>query len=433
MPTGAFAVLLAALLCSAPQMHAGAADDDEIYDEAVAAFEAGRNEAALAGFSRLHAAGRDDPALDFNLGAVLYRLEDYLPAIDAFERAAREPRLAALSFYNAALSAWRRNDRNAAAGWLERARNAAPEPGLAALIRELEATMTPARSAPLPGGLAYAAIGHDSNVTLRAEDETLADAGQGDTWLELYGNFDYAPPRLSAAAISFQGSAWLLAHEKLDEYDTALFRLGMTHGRDLGAWRIDVGAQLERTLTDGSAFSRGQLLRLEAVRALGADRRLRFGAETGRIRESKTEFGYLAGSRHAVEAESWWRLGTARLRAFYRYEDNDRRDFLEPVFISVSPRRHELGGDITFALTGDNTARFGLRHRRSHYADANDLADGNPLRRKDHRTAIHARLSHRLGSGREVTLEWQYTANHSNIATYDYRQTGISLGLLVPW
>lgn len=432
MPTGALAALLAALLCSVSQIHAGAADD-EIYDEAVAAFEAGRNEAALAGFSRLRAAGRDDPALDFNLGAVLYRLEDYLPAIDAFERAAREPRLAALSFYNAALSAWRRNDRKAAAGWLERARGSAPEPGLASLVRELEATMSPARSVPPPSGLAYAAIGHDSNVTLRAEDETLTDAGQGDAWLEVYGNFDYASPRLSAAAISFQGSAWLLAHEKLSEYDTVLFRLGVTHGRDLGAWRIDVGARLERTLADGSAFSRGEALRLEAVRARGADQRLRFGLETGRIRESKAEFDYLAGFRHAFEAESWWRLGTARLRAFYRYEDNDRRDFREPIFVSVSPRRHELGGDITFPLAGDNAIRFGLRHRRSHYADANELVDGDQLRRKDHRTAIHARLSHRLESGREIALELQHTANHSNLAAYDYRQTGISLGLLVPW
>lgn len=431
-PPGSLAALLAILLlCIGPEIRADT-EGDRIYDQAVAAFESGRNEEALAGFRELQATGVDDPAIDFNLGAIHYRLADHEQAVAAFSRAARDPRLTAVAAYNAALSAWQLKDRRLAADWLKRARDASPEAGLQELIDELGRTMAE-NHASRPGGLAYASIGYDSNVTLRADDETLAETGKGDTWLELYGDFDYAPRLLNQAGLSLRGSAWLLAHQDLHEYDTALFRLGAMHSRHFGAWRVDGELQVERTLADGSGLTSGHALRLEASRSFRPEHVLRLMVETGRTRESNARFAYLTGSHHAFELESAWQIRATRLRGFYRYEDNDRNDLREPVFISVSPRRHEIGGDVRFRLAGGNVISTGLRYRRSHYADPGELTDGSAMRRKDHRLRLFLRLSRSIGRDRELALQLQRTLNHSNVPAYDYRQGGVSLGLLLSW
>lgn len=429
-PPGPLAVLLAILLLGAAHVHAGA-DYDATYDQAVAAFEAGRDQEALAGFRRLQAAGIDDPAIDFNVGAVQYRLAAYEEAIAAFGRAARDPRLAALAAYNAALSAWRMDDPQRAREWLKRANEASPDAGLEALIHELDRTMLP--HAPRPGGLAMVSIGYDSNVTLRAEDETLSGSGAGDAWLDLYGDFEYAPGQLDWAGLSLHGSAWLLAYQDLHEYDSALFRLGIMHSRHVAAWQIETDLRIEQTRADGAGLTSGYALRLDASRPLRPGHLLRVAAEAGRSRESHARFAYLAGTHHAFELESVWRLGNARLRAFYRYEDNDRNDLREPFFTSVSPRRHEIGSDVRFRLGGRITVDTGLRYRRSRYADPSELADGSAVRRGDDRIRLLMRLSRPIGRDREITLQVERTINRSSVPAYDYRQSGISCGLRLAW
>lgn len=427
------ATLVAALLSGmAPQIRADA-DHDAIYDEAVAAFESGRDVEALAGFHRLQAAGDDDPAIDFNLGAIHYRMAAYEQAITAFGRAARDPRLAALAAYNAALSAWRLEDRRRTAHWLARAQAASPGTALQELIRELERTMAPEDHAPRPGGLVSLATGYDSNVTLRANDETLPESGTGDTWLELYGDFDYAPRLLARAGLSLHGSAWLLKYQDMHVYDSALFRLNVRHGRDLGPWRIETDLSIERTRADGSGLTSGHTLRFDASRSPRPRHRLRLAAEAGWVRESHARFAYLAGSHRAFELESAWRIGSARTRAIYRYEYNDRNDLREPFFTSVSPRRHELGGDVRFRLDDRTTVDTGLRYRHGRYADPSELPDGTAIRRKDDRIRIFLRLNRSLARDRELTLQFERTVNHSNISAYDYRQSGISVGLRLPW
>lgn len=431
-PRGQLAVLLAILLLgSAAHVHAGA-DYDTTYDQAVADFEAGRDQEALAGFRRLQAAGIDDPAIDFNLGAVQYRLADYEEAIAAFGRAARDRRLAALAAYNAALSAWRMGDRHRASDWLQHAQEASPNAELAQLIDELRRTMTP-QQLSRPGGLAQVSIGYDSNVTLRAEDETLSESGTGDAWLEFYGDFEYEPARLAAAGVSLHGGAWLLTHQDLHEYDSALFRLGITHGGQLDAWRLDTDFRIEHTQADGAGLTSGYALRFDASRPLRSGHTLRLGAEAGWTHESHSRFAYLAGSHQAVEVESVWRFSGARVRASYRYENHDRDDLREPLFISASPRRHELGGDVRFRL-GDRTGiETGLRFRRSRYADPNELADGSSLRREDDRFRMLVSLNRSIGRDREIRLQFERTINHSSIAAYDYRQNWISCGLRLLW
>lgn len=430
-------LLLALLLWFAPGAQAGTDEGrDALYDGAVSAFREGRYEEALAGFLRLRALGAGEPELHFNIGSSYYRLGRYRDAETAFLAAARDPGLAGISYYNLALTAYRRGDDDAVRYWIERLRVIEAADGETEALSEALLERLDAPDAGPPGSWSanlLAEAGYNDNVTLQADSETLGRAGRGDAFMDLFGRFDYRPGRIGARGLLLEGGAYVLRHHRLRAFDTALLHLAAEYEQALGPWQGSAGVYMDQGFLDGRGFTRTRSGRLEASRALGPRQRLQLAYEIGAIREARPEYRYLSGTRHQVEAGSVWRREGYVLRLFYRLEHNDRRDVQEPFFTSFSPLRHEARTDLTMALGPHTAGRLGLTYRHSRYADPSVIADGVQRRREDGRLRLAARFTYTLGSGRDVSLEVQHTVNDSNIRDYEYRQTQCFLSVLASW
>lgn len=431
------AVALAVLLWSAPGVRAEtAASMDDVYDDAVAAFEQGRYEDALDGFLRLRAQGFDEPDLHFNIGSAHYRLRQYDEAEDAFLAAAEDPQLAGLAWYNLALSAYRRGDENTAALAIERALAAASDEEVRSLARILRERLDDPEqeTSATTAGMVLAGAGYNDNVTLSVDNETLGTAERGDVFFELVGHLDLRPEALGRRGVVLRGGAYLLGHRSLHEYDTAELQFGAGYEWNAERWLGGVEAQLEQIFLDGRGFTRMASTRLEARRLLDGRRYLELAYEIGAVRAAQPEYRYLAGMRHRLETVFSMRMRDGHaLRLGYALEINDRRDVAAPFFTSFSPTRHELRADFTAMLRPRLAARLALQCRHSRYADRNELDDGSMRRRHDERIHLTARLSYLLDGGRDISLELQHTVNESSIPLYDYTRSQYALNVLASW
>ena len=81
--------------------------DAQVFDQGIAAFQAGDYGSALRSFLEAQRAGLDTPGLHYNLGATYYRLQRYSEAEREFQGLARSPAWTALASYNLGLIAQR--------------------------------------------------------------------------------------------------------------------------------------------------------------------------------------------------------------------------------------------------------------------------------------------------------------------------------------
>jgi hypothetical protein len=79
--------------------------------------------AALLRYRQAEAAGLDTPLLHYNAGIAHYRAQQHVRAREALLKAAREPRLRAISHYNLGLNSYAANDLDDALHWLRKARD----------------------------------------------------------------------------------------------------------------------------------------------------------------------------------------------------------------------------------------------------------------------------------------------------------------------
>ena len=79
--------------------------------------------AALLRYRQAEQAGMDTPLLHYNAGVAHYRAEQHIRARESLIKAAREPRLRAISHYNLGLNSYAANDLDDALYWLRKARD----------------------------------------------------------------------------------------------------------------------------------------------------------------------------------------------------------------------------------------------------------------------------------------------------------------------
>jgi hypothetical protein len=428
------ALSAAFLLCAPPAARADQ-HTDAIYDGAVAAFHEDRYQDALSAFQQLRALGLDEPALHLNIGSSHYRLQQYEEAETAFLMAARDPALAELSYYNLALSAYRRGDHEMVRRWIRRVQAEPRDETIQALSHTLLGRLdTAGETAISPwNAVLFIETGYNDNVYLLSDDEVLDDAGRGDVFLGAFGRFDYRPGRPRSEGLVLQGGAYLLRHRELREFDTALLHAAAEYERSFDRWLGSAGLHLEQSFLDGRRFNLMAALRLQGSRPLGDRRQLDLAYEIGDITESNSEYSYLSGLRQQLEAAATWRGDAHSFRLLYRLEHNDREDIAAPLFTSYSPVRHELRSDLNARLAPRLAAQLGLQYRHSRYADPNVLADGTRRTRADDRLRLSGRLGYLFAGEYEVSMEIQHDINDSNIAEAEYSQTLYTLSVFVSW
>lgn len=411
-----------------------AAAAEDIYGQAVDAFKRGAYEEALENFLQARAEGMDSPALAYNLGTTYYRLERYDKAREAFLAAADSPDYADLAHYNLGLVAIRQGKDKEARRWLLQVTDSDNDK-LRTLAHTAMRRIGRSRTrggARAWSGFATGDVGYDSNVLLRSDTETLSTSEQDDFFLDFFG---YAfRPLGGDRDYSLDASAYLLEHMDLGEFDIGSLRFGGSMGGTGRRFRHTGGAHLAFVFLDGDEFTRETLLEWAARRALRGGRRLRLRYEAARIDAMDSSYGYLDGWRHSLDARIGWRPERQRYYLLYELEVNDREDRRTPLtFTSFSPVRQTLRAVGQRSLREDLVARAELRFRHSRYRDAHEFSDGSSEIRVDRRLRFVGKLSRVLTDGKEISLEYRYTHNDSNIAVYQYTRYRIMVGAFFPF
>ena len=114
---------MVAILCLLQPNDAVAASARALFADGNRLFRDDLYWAALLRYSQAEQAGMDTPLLHYNAGIAHYRAEQHDRARESLLKAAREPRLRAISHYNLGLNSYAANDIDDALRWLRKARD----------------------------------------------------------------------------------------------------------------------------------------------------------------------------------------------------------------------------------------------------------------------------------------------------------------------
>jgi len=118
-----FSALLVAFLCLLQPNDALAANANAMFADGNRLFRDDLYWAALLRYHQAEQAGMDTPLLHYNSGVAHYRAQQHIRARESLLKAAREPRLRAISHYNLGLNSYATNDIDDALHWLRKARD----------------------------------------------------------------------------------------------------------------------------------------------------------------------------------------------------------------------------------------------------------------------------------------------------------------------
>ena len=396
---------------------------DDAYHQGLDAFRDGDHAAALEAFQRARDAGKDTPQLHYNLGVTHYRLGQLDQADAAFARAAEEPDLQALALYNRGRVATRDNRPNDATEHYRAARDAArtdqvrdfAQAALDAQAEAQEETRVPQR----PGAtvLAELGLGYDSNTALQGEERP--DGERGDTFAELLLYGDLPVAGTTERGLRVHGLLNGVQHADNSEDDFDRLETGLTGFRRSGNWRQEIGANVSRARLDGERLETALEGHGTVERALGGGLHAGLRYRVAWI-DSGNAFAGLDGIRQDLRARLRGSSGTARWRADYTFEWNDRDDIAQDNgVISYSPMRHGVHARWIQPLSDRMRASIDGGVRYSTYPDREDTEDGLQ-RREDLRFRLGGQLTRELGQGFSLFARINWLDNRSSIDRYQF-------------
>lgn len=411
---------------------AGAATGDQLFAQGVGAFRNGNYQSAVAYFRQALASGLEQPSLYFNLGASLYKLGRFTEAEEAFRSCARDPVWVSLGSYNAGLSAYRRGDRAAAAGYFERAWRTADSDEVAALaLSMLERVDTVA--SPRPRATLTVDIGYNDNVTLSSDGQTLLASSKSDHFFELLasatGRWGWDTPNLR-----WDASLYKLQYNELSDANITSVMLGASTPSKIASWHANAGAQWEYVLRHGQPFQQIGSLRFVVLRNRPNHGDLRLTATLSTIDARDDNFAFLDGSRQIVELSLGQRLAGGETRFAVGIERNNRADLATVnEFFSFSPQYFRLAFSGTWPLTGYWRFETSARFSKGRYADADRRVGGVVATREDDEYQLTLRATYKLTQVWSLFGDYTYVNNRSNFPEFAYSQRIVSLGANRPF
>jgi tetratricopeptide (TPR) repeat protein len=407
---------LGAMLLAAGLLTTAAAPAAEPFEEGRRAFASGDWAGALAAFETAWAAGREEPAVLYNIGVCRYRLGEYAAADRAFaELAARWPAMAQLARYNAGLARYRLRDTAGAAAAFESAAQG-PDPKVAALAARMIERMEAARAAaPVPAWSAFVdlGLGFDDNVAL-LDDASLAGGESTDSpFAAVFGQIGRAP---GAGGPGATASAYLVRYPDAPSFDQDVLQLAGFRRLTWGPWQAEVGPQVSFSTLDGGSFERRLGARVSLERALTAATVLEARLVVEAIEELDERVALVDGSRGLLELEVEHRLAGGRLGFEYAFSVDDR------AAASVSPTRHAFGLRYRRVLDDRWSVLAAGVYRASRYDDLEEP-------REEDRSELALVLLRELSGGWQLALDYRYTSNAANIEAFDYARNRLELGI----
>lgn len=413
------------------------------FDYGMVAARSGDYRLALQYFLKAEEGGMDSGRLYYNIGVSHYKLGHYDAAVQAFEKAARDPQLRALSYYNLALVARAQDDTSAALSWTEKCLDASRDERLTGLAEALRQQLAPGQATrtdrTMTGGskttmLFNAHIGYDDNVTLLADSQLLNSSNRGDSFIDAF-YFGRLTLNSSGPYVwNVDGSVYTQQYSSLHNYNLSMLLASGSLQRDISVWRLKSELSMALFTLAGNGLYRTQTLKLSA-RWRRQAWQWRGEFELSGIDAANAAYEYLGGSMYRSKIRADWRQDKKhRYKASYTYETNDRNDLTTATtFSSYSPTRQTLKVSLETDLNRHLSSSFGVDGRYSRYRDQNISTTSAPIQRQEQRYRFNVGVTYKLRAAIELTGEYNLTRNFSNIDRYDYTSNVVKFGGSILW
>lgn len=414
------------------------ADGQQLLQAGVEAFEQGELERARSLLERARDSGMDSFALHYNLGVLYYRTGNYRQSRQAF-RQLLESRHEDLAGYNLGLVARAEGDERAAMTWFRRVFDNAEQEKLKRLAgRQLQRLAESRPPASQWLGLASLSGGHESNLALRP-DSVASDLSDGFTDILVAGE----GPVLALAGSTdstdeIQLSASIFRRHYLTESDFSsdAAQVGVSWVSRQAAQRYEVGLERRYFRVGGDSWELHTSLLLDYQRdSCAADRldgRCRLSLTASHVRPFEGFEAY-EGMRYQARAGYLHRWSRWRASGYLGLEFNHREDMTEgDQFASLSPRRQELGLELTYTGWANWAVGGGLGYRYSDYPDPYRIASGADWesgRRADHRYTAELTAERALSRAWTVTAAARFHSNDSSLKQYRYHNQVYRIGV----
>ncbi|HEC18135.1 MAG TPA: tetratricopeptide repeat protein [Gammaproteobacteria bacterium] len=426
-----FLLILGAMM----SMGAQAQSDDTYFNSGLQAANKGNYSQALEYFRKAQKAGLNTPALKYNLAVSYFKLGQYERARTLFMSLTDVRTFEQLAYFNLGLIANKQEDKEAAIRWFQRAYRDVSSQKIRLLAKEAlrRLGVSPRKIHhvdPVWRGFVSSSLAYDSNVTLLNND-ILGVTNQSDTAVDvsavagrwLKGNI------VNGVRISL--GANLLMYSKLSQNDYSQLNLRVMRYDRLGDWKVRIGGSWDEVYFNGSEYQRVVSADVRTRKDLSADRQLRLRYKLSRIQATDAVFDYLDGWRQQFRVGMRYQSDARRTRYYYQLDVNDRKDRIGTVdpFTSYSPTRHTLRATGWWGLSHKWQTRLDARYRYSRYNDPNELAGGISLRREDNQLRLSARISRKFVRRWEVSGQYSYTNNDSNMDRRSYDRSVAKLSV----
>lgn len=401
---------------------------EELFDQGVKAFRSGQFNIAKQSFERARAAGMDSGALYYNYGSTLYKLGRFAEAQAAFAICARDPAWALLARYNMGLTALQQGQRAEAVEHFNQVWRHTDNIKLAALAQVMLERLAPT-VLRYPRGVFSFSLGHDSNVLLSDQTQSIPASGKSDTFTELMAS---AGARLGAgpSAPRWEAAIHDLRYSNLKDFSVTQVLLGLSVPRRFGFWYSEAGGQGQYILRDGSAFQQIAALNASTTRGWTGQNDLRLGLRYDWIESLDNDFEFLNGQRLELSATLTQPADTGWLYYGVTYEHNDRKDLVAGAeFFSYSPSRVALWLKGSWPLAARWRVEPMMRGQFSRYADEDRRTGGIVQTRADNEWQAGVVARYRVATRWQLTGEYTYSSSHSNFDDYSYTRHQFMLGI----
>lgn len=385
----------------------------QIFEKAQESFQRGQYQTALQGFVAAKKQGITGPAIEYNLGVTEYKLEHYTQAKLYFSKLTQSASMRPLAAYNLGLVEDKLGNKSLAIKWMKISYRESKDDKLQALasiaLGKLGVVVNKPYKSHLNGslGLLY---GNDSNVV----DPTNKTANITDSFTTLYAGLYYRPFR----GLSTSGFFLNQDYQTANNYDYQYYDLRINQSLDFGDWNNQVGLISSNSVLGGTAYEDATGMELRGQLTVKSSNYLRLRLRFDQI-TAPTARQYLQGTQEKFRIE-WVDKNNIGNRYIYEFETNDRANSPSS---SYSPTRHTLRYARQYNLTSNWRLEGYVDYRDSQYTQV------GTVQRQDQRMRFKIGVRRKFNKHIQAVLDYAYSNNQSNVASYSYSRNVARLGM----
>ena len=389
------------------------------FNQGVKLFKKSQYAAAVEKFKKAEQQGMASPTLYYNLASGYYKTAKYNKSKEYFNKVRKAKEMRYLAEYNLGLIAEKQKNNKLAKKWfLSVNRNSENKKLISLSNRKLLKIKSLTRKRR-KNWSAYVDLNYGSDDNVNFSPSGLS-SNRSDDFFELTAFADYLFS--GNKSNGWQAEAFYYginySKENSDEYD---YGLGIRKYHKLNsAKQIQYSLNISKLNYAGSEYQTIYKAAVQVRKKLSKTERLylRYGYEN--IRSENSVFNYLEGARHKLRAGYRQYNKTNIKKFYYEFESNSRDDLAST---SYSPTRHTVRGKYTHIFNQDWRLTGDIAYRKSDYPALANFS------RNDSRIKMASYLDYYFDKTAKLRAKIEYTDNSSNLNTFEYKRTVLSVGV----